>query len=115
MHSSTLRGTDFKISVNHQPISHADFFVGFSQLTRVGLVAPNGIDGVGAAALIMAFVTAFYDCYRVKGEGFFAYPAYYTFQYVQPLASYTMLDIWPKHKDVWVKRNPVNLLRVDPR
>lgn len=110
MHSSTLRGRDFKISFNQRPISHADFFTDFSKFTRVGLVAPNGIDGVGATALIMACVTAFYDCYRLKGEDFFAYPAYYTFQHVQPLASYTMLDIWPKHKDVWVKKDPVELL-----
>ncbi|MEM7799965.1 MAG: hypothetical protein AAF633_12305 [Chloroflexota bacterium] len=110
MHSSTLRGVDFEIFLNQQPISHADFFVDFSPLIRVGLFAPNGIDGVGATALTMAFVTAFYNCYRAEGEDFFAYPAYYTFQHVRPLASYTMLDIWPKHKDVWVQKNPVALL-----
>ena len=110
MHSSKLRGTDFNICLNNQPISHADFFADFSNLTRVGLISPNGTDGVGATTLIMAFVTAFYDTYRAKGGNFFAYPAYYTFQHARPLASYTMLDIWPKHKDVYVEQNRVDLL-----
>ena len=110
MHSSNLRGTDFEICVNNQPITHADFFAGFSNLTRVGIIAPNGVDGVGATALLMAFVTAFYDTYRAQGGEFFAYPAYYSFQHVRPLASYTMLDIWPTHKDVYVENSPVELL-----
>ena len=110
MHSSNLRGTDFEICLNNQPVSHAGFFADFSNLTRVGIIAPNGTDGVGATALIMAFVTAFYDTYRARGGEFFAYPAYYTFQQSRPLASYTMLDIWPKHKDVFVEPDPVDLL-----
>ena len=110
MHSSNLRGTDFEIFLDNQSVTHADFFADFSNLTRVGIVSPNGTDGAGATALIMAFVTAFYDTYRTKGGDFFAYPAYYTFQHVRPLASYTMLDIWPKHKDVYVEQNPVDLL-----
>ena len=110
MHSSKLRGTDFEICLNNQPISHTEFFHGFSNLTRVGIITPNGIDGVGASALIMAHVTAFYDCYRAQGGDFFAYPSYFTFQHNRPLASYTMLDIWPQHKDVLVENNPVELL-----
>lgn len=110
MHSSYLRGTDFEIIYKGKLIPHATFFDRFSNRERVGLIAPNGTDGVGAVSLIMAYVTAFYDTYRVKSNDFFAYPAFFTFQHVQPLASYTMLDIWPKHKDVYVEPNPVDLL-----
>ena len=67
MHSSNLRGTDFEIFLDNQSVTHADFFTDFSNLTRVGIVSPNGTDGAGATALIMAFVTAFYDTYRTKG------------------------------------------------
>ncbi|MEM8863153.1 MAG: hypothetical protein AAGD96_33000 [Chloroflexota bacterium] len=110
MHSSDLRSTDFKISYNSNLVEHADFFSNVTKATRVGVYAPNGTDGVGATALIMAYVTAFYNVYRKQGVDFFAYPSYYTFQHVRPLASYTMLDIWPRHKDVWVESNPVDLL-----
>ncbi|MEM9778169.1 MAG: hypothetical protein AAF902_26570 [Chloroflexota bacterium] len=110
MHSSDLRGKDFKIFDNGNLVEHADFFSNVTKATRVGIYAPTGTDGVGATALIMAYVTAFYDTYRAKGEGFFAYPSFYTFQHVRPLSSYTMLDIWPRHKDVWVESSPVDLL-----
>jgi hypothetical protein len=110
MHSSKLRGSDFAIIDNGRHTSYSDFFNGFSNLNRLGVVTPNGIDGVGTAALLIAYTTAFYDTYRATGESFFAYPNYYTFQSVTPLASYTMLDVWPKHKDVFVERDPVDLL-----
>ena len=110
MHSSNLRGTDFKIAKNGAAISHNEYFRGLSNRDRLGILAPNGIEGVGAVAIIMAHVTAFYDTYRTAGDDFFAYPNYYSFQSARPLASYTMLDIWPPHKDVWVENNPVDLL-----
>lgn len=110
MHSSNLRGTDFQITDNGRAVSHTNFFSGLSTLDRVGVVSPNGTDGVGAVNLIMAYVTGFYDKYRAAGNDFFAYPNYYTFQSSRSLASYTMLDIWPKHKDVRVENNSVDLL-----
>ena len=67
---------------------------------RVGVFAPGGIDGLGACLLLLAHTTAFYDRYRATGDDFFAYPDHYTFQRRTPPACYSMLDVWPRHKDV---------------
>ena len=101
MHTANhLRGSDFEIFVNGRKQDHAEFFRGFTNVRRLGLVAPGGIDGVGASNLIMAYVTAFYDAYRATGEDFYAYPDFFIFQSKSPVASYGKLDIWPDHK--WV-------------
>ena len=100
MHSSDLRGTDFEIFVDGRQQDHADFFRGWTNTRRLGFVAPERIDGVGAINLIMAHVTAFYDHYRAIGEEFFAYPDFFAFQPAGPLASYSMLDFAAEHK--WV-------------
>lgn len=101
MHSSEeLCGDDFEITHNGQPVSHQAFFKNHTVDRRIGVVAPNRVDAVGAATLIMAYITAFYDRYREAGDDFFAYADYFVFQGEQPPASYTMLDIWPDHKSV---------------
>ena len=100
MHSSILRGSDFRITQQREEVSHARFFRDLSTTDRVGVFAPEGIDGLGACLLLLAHTTAFYDRYRATGEDFFAYPDHYTFQRRTPPASYAMLDVWPRHKDV---------------
>lgn len=106
MHSSTLRGHDFTLYQDGQPRSHAAYFAGFSPQERLGLIAPTNLEGAGAATLILAYVTAFYDCYRQQQATFFAYPDYYSFQGRQPLADHKMLDIWPPHKELFVPDEP---------
>lgn len=100
MHSSFLRGSDFRITHRRQEVSHARFFHDLGVTERVGVFAPGGIDGLGACLLLLAHTTAFYDRYRATGDEFFAYPDYFTFQRRTPIASYSMLDVWPAHKDV---------------
>jgi hypothetical protein len=100
MHSSFLRGSDFRITHRREEVSHARFFGDLSTTDRVGVFAPGGIDGLGACLLLLAHTTAFYDRYRATGDEFFAYPDYFTFQRRTPTASYSMLDVWPGHKDV---------------
>lgn len=100
MHSSFLRGSDFRVTCRRAAVAHERFFVDLRATDRVGLLAPGGIDGLGACLLLLAHVTAFYDRYRASGEEFFAYPDYYTFQRRTPAASYSMFDVWPGHKDV---------------
>ena len=102
MHSSFLRGSDFRMTHRREEVSHAQFFGDLDATDRVGLFAPGGIDGLGAFLLLLAHVTAFYDRYRATGSEFFAYPDYYTFQRRTPAASYSMFDVWPGHKDVQV-------------
>ena len=100
MHSSFLRGSDFRITHRRHEMSHARFFRDLSATDRVGVLAPGGIDGLGACLLLLAHTTAFYDRYRESGDDFFAYPDYFTFQRRTPPASYSMLDVWPGHKNV---------------
>lgn len=105
MHSSKLRGTDFDIQWQDQKSDHATFFSAYSKTDRLGVFAPNAYDGVGAITLIMAYVTAFYDCYRAESDDFFAYPDFFSFQRTEPIANYSMFDIWPQHKNVPVPAN----------
>ena len=100
MHSSFLRGSDFRITNQGEEVSHAGFFRDLGTTDRVGVLAPGGIDGLGACLLLLAHTTAFYDRYRATGDEFFAYPDYFTFQRRTPPASYSMLDVWPGHKNV---------------
>ncbi len=102
MHSSSIRGTDFKIAWRGKAIPHVDFFSSVRDTDRVGIVIPHRLEGIGAITLIMSYVTAFYDRYRERGSEFFAYPDFFTFQRVSPCADYGMFDIWPYHKNVHV-------------
>ena len=102
MHSSFLRGSDFRITHQREEVAHGRFFRDLSATDRVGVFAPGGLDGLGASLLLLAHTTAFYDRYRESGSEFFAYPDYFTFQRRTPTATYSMLDVWPGHKDVTV-------------
>ena len=102
MHSSKLRGTDFKIAWRGKAIQHGELFSSVRDTDRVGVIIPHRLEGIGAITLIMSYVTAFYDRYRERGSEFFAYPDFFTFQREAPCADYAMFDIWPYHKNVHV-------------
>ncbi len=102
MHSSSIRGTDFKIAWRGKAIQHVEFFSSVRDTDRVGIVTPHRLEGIGAITLILSYVTAFYDRYRERGSEFFAYPDFFTFQRESPCADYGMFDIWPYHKNVHV-------------
>ena len=110
MHSSELRDGDFAIERDGALVPLADFFKGYTSTRRLGLLAPKRTEGVGAVALVMAHVTAFYNTYRAAGGDFFAYPDFYTFQSREPVAAYGMFDIWPDHKSVRVSDGPIDRL-----
>ena len=74
MHSSTLGDSDFEITASGQPVALAEYFRGFTNTKRLGVLAPNRLEGIGAINLIMAHVTAFYNTYRATGEDFFRVP-----------------------------------------
>lgn len=100
MHSSKLRGSDFRIRIAGTPATHDDAFASITVMDRVGIVCNHPADGLGAAALLLAHVTAFYDRCRDTGPDFFAYPDNFTFQRAEPVVRYGMLDVWPEHKNV---------------
>lgn len=102
MHSTSIRGKDFRIEWQGCEVAHERFFAQVTDCERVGVLMPHSCDGLGAVTLIMAYVTAFYDCYRRRGGDFFAYPDFFTFQRASPCADYSMCDIWPMYKNVQI-------------
>jgi hypothetical protein len=97
--------------VDGAPSSVADVFPSFSALDRAGFVVRRPCGLVGASALVMAAVTAFYDVQRASGADFFIYPDYFVFHVGRKLGAHNRLDIWPSHKEVVVADEPEEVLR----
>ena len=103
MHSSEELTSDmFAFTVSGQPADLAAVFTDFGARDRLGIVSRSPGGALGASALIMATITAFYDRERARAPEFFRYPDYYLFHVGvgTPVGSYGMLDIWPAHKEV---------------
>ena len=112
MHSSReLRSASFAITVDGDPAAIADVLPGFRDSDRLGIVVRRPCGAVGASALLLAAVTAFYDVQRGRGEDFFIYPDYFVFHVGRKLGSHNRLDIWPPHKEVVVADEPEEVLR----
>ena len=112
MHSSReLRSASFAITVDGDPAAVADVLPGFRDGDRLGIVVRRPCGAVGASALLLAAVTAFYDVQRGRGEDFFIYPDYFVFHVGRKLGSHNRLDIWPPHKEVVVADEPEEVLR----
>ena len=112
MHSSEeLRSSAFHLTLAGRPAAMADVLPGFAAADRIGIVVRRPCGAVGASALIMAAITAFYDEQRSAGEDFFIYPDYFVFHVGRKLGSHNRLDIWPPHKEVVVADEPEEVLR----
>lgn len=111
MHSAILRGTDFVIRTNGQTVRHVDFFSDFTMDTRVGLFTPKGLDGIGAANLVLGYVTAYYDRHREASAQFQAYPEFFKFQCGSQIADYGMFDIYPMEKNIRINTKPESILQ----
>ena len=84
---------------------------GFEDSDRLGIVVRRPCGVVGASALLLAAVTAFYDIQRERSPDFFIYPDYFVFHVGRKLGSHNRLDIWPPHKEVVVADEPEEVLR----
>ena len=113
MHSSQeLRPGDFAFAVAGRAATFAEVFPGFEDRDRLGIVVRSPGGALGASALLLATVTAFYERERARGDAFFRYPDYYVFHVGPAVGPYAMLDIWPDHKEVTVPASdPEALLR----
>jgi hypothetical protein len=112
VHSSReLRSSAFDVRVEGEAAALADVLEGFGAADRVGVVARRPCAAVGASALLLAAVTAFYDLQRARSEDFFIYPDYFVFHVGRRLGRHNRLDIWPPHKEVVVADEPEELLR----
>ena len=112
MHSSReLRSTAFEVTVDGAPAALGDVLPDFVAADRVGIVVRRPCGVVGASALLLAAITAFYDVQRAASEDFFVYPDYFVFHVGRKLGSHNRLDIWPPHKEVVVADEPEEVLR----
>jgi hypothetical protein len=112
MHTAAeLSSPAFAIRVVGRPGTLDDVLPDFVEEDRVGAVVRHPCGAIGASALILAAVAAFYDIQRSKADEFFIYPDYFLFHVGTPLGDHGMLDIWPSHKEVVVADQPEELLR----
>jgi hypothetical protein len=112
VHSSQeLASSAFAVSIDGVPATVADVLPGFTAADRLGVVVRRPCAAVGASALLLAAVTAFYDVQRGRGLDFFIYPDYFVFHVGRRLGSHNRMEIWPPHKEVVVADDPEELLR----
>jgi hypothetical protein len=112
VHSSReLRSSAFAVRVGGEPGVLADVLEGFEAADRLGVVARRPCAVVGASALLLAAITAFYDIQRERGDDFFIYPDYFVFHVGHRHGRHNRLDIWPPHKEVVAADEPEELLR----
>ena len=101
MHSSKELQSDlFAFTIDDCPATFAEVFPDFGARDRLGIVSRTAGGALGASALLMATITAFYDRERARAEHFFRYPDYFLFHCGPSVGPYGMLDIWPEHKEV---------------
>jgi len=112
VHSSReLRSSSFRMTIDGEPATVPDLMPGFQDRDRLGIVVRRPCGVVGASALLLAAVTAFYDVQRERSPDFFIYPDYFVFHVGRKLGSHNRLDIWPPHKEVVVADEPEEVLR----
>ena len=106
-----LTSSSFVITSDQQRFSVPELFPGFDERDRLGVIVRSPCGAVGASALILATITAFYDIQRQRSKDFFIYPDYFLFHVGGPLGDHKMLDIFPSHKEVVVDDSPEDILR----
>lgn len=112
MHTTeNLAQSSFAITFDGRLSGLRDVFPDFGERDRMGVVVRSPCGAVGASALILATVTAFYDLQRQSAADFFVYPDYFLFHVGGALGDHRMLDIFPSHKEVVVEDEPEEILR----
>jgi hypothetical protein len=111
VHTTVLRTDEFALTIDGRPATITDLFPGFDEFDRLGIVIGADQGAAGAATLILATVTAFYDRLRDVATDFFAYADYFAFHIGRPRGSLRKLDVYPEHKEVVVAPNPEAILR----
>ena len=111
VHTTVLRSDEFELTIDGEPGGIETLFDGFSEHDRLGIVIAADHGAAGAAALILATVTAFYDRLRETGQAFFAYPDYFALHVGQPRGSLRKLDVFPDHKELVVPADAEQIVR----
>jgi hypothetical protein len=101
MHSSGLRSEDFTITVHNgsgsdQTLELPAFLAHHDRHTRVGIVAPSsGTEAAGAATMILAMITAFYNELRANDPPVIMTRSSRFTIYKNPIKYSLLLDITP--------------------
>ncbi|WP_047866029.1 hypothetical protein [Rubrobacter aplysinae] len=112
MHTTQdLTESSFTITVDGRRAGIQDVFPEFDERDRLGMISRSPCGVVGASALILATVTAFYELQRRRSDDFFVYPDYFVFHAGGPVGDHKMFDIFPAHKEVVVEDDPEEILR----
>jgi hypothetical protein len=111
VHTTVLGSDEFELTIDGEPATIETLFDGFSEHDRLGIVIAADHGAAGAATLILATVTAFYDQLRATGQAFFAYPDYFALHVGQPHGSLRKLDVYPEHKEVVVPADAETIVR----
>jgi hypothetical protein len=110
VHTTSLRAHDFELTVDGEAGTIETLFEGFDDRDRLGIVVTSDHGAAGAAALILATVTAFYDRLRSTGEEFFAYPEYFALHVGRRHGSLRKLDIFPEDRELVVSTDPEQIV-----
>jgi hypothetical protein len=111
VHTTVLGSDEFELTIDGEPAAIEMLFEGFSEHDRLGIVIASDHGAAGAATLILATVTAFYDRLRASGEAFFAYPDYFALHVGQRHGSLRKLDVYPDHKEIVVPADAESIVR----
>ena len=93
VHTTVLGSDEFELTIDGEPAVIETLFEGFSEHDRLGIVIAADHGAAGAATLILAMVTAFYDRLRATSEEFLAYPDYFALHVGQPLESFRRIEL----------------------
>lgn len=110
-----MNSADFEITIAGRPATLAELLPGFDEHARLGIVVTENRGGAGAAMLVLAAVSAFYDRLRAVEPDFFAYPDYFAFHVgrnrIAPSHTMGELDVFPEHKEPVVDDDAETVLR----
>jgi len=113
MHTGALLSSeDFAIALDGRPATIADLLPGFTVDARVAIVSRRPGAPFGAATLLLALVTAWYEerRRRAAGAAFHDYPDWFLLQVGGEHADLGMLEVWPPRKHVVVEPDAEQLL-----
>jgi hypothetical protein len=111
VHTTVLRSHEFELTVKGRPVTIDGVFPGFDEHDRLGIVLAADHAAAGAATLMLAAVTAFYDRLRAASDDFFAYPDYFAFHIHSGRGSLRKLDVHPEHKELVVPADVEQIVR----
>jgi len=77
---------------------------------RLGVVIDRPVGALGAGLMILLAAAAFYDAPGKRRRSRPLYPEIYLFHAGGPWGTFIQFDFWPAHKEVFVARDPRDLL-----